>query len=78
MLANLYACAFCNESFSNSKALVSHVQSKHVPVNSSEAKIGKDCIDFKDQGSAFDINFESGKILAAKTTLVSQIIVQME
>ena len=28
-LKNPYACAFCQESFSESSSLVSHVQSKH-------------------------------------------------
>ena len=30
-LKNLYACAFCEESYSKSIYLVNHVQNKHVP-----------------------------------------------
>ena len=32
-LKNLYACAFCEESYSKPTYLVNHVQNKHVPDN---------------------------------------------
>ena len=33
-----YACALCEESFTNARSLVSHVQNKHVHVKYSNAK----------------------------------------
>ena len=43
IISNPYACAFCQETFPNASALVSHVQIKHPPVKlCNKEKDGKD------------------------------------
>ena len=37
-----YACKICNESFSTAKSLVSHAQTKHVPIKPSETSTEKE------------------------------------
>ena len=38
-VSNPYGCAFCQDTFSNSKTLVTHVQNKHVPDGNIDSKI---------------------------------------